>query len=286
MAGTHIPLAAEPVFTLGSFVVTNTLVSACVATLVFVLIAFGLRGSSAKRPGRFQLFVEMVLEGIMGFFDQVTHDRAKTRKFLPFVGTLFLFILVSNWMGLLPGTGSIGVWHLVGGEREFIPLLRPANSDLNLTLVMALLTIVGSHVLGVASLGWWVHLNKFIQIQAIVKAIASFSPIQILTALVEFIVGIIELFGEVAKIASLSLRLFGNVFAGEVLITVIASLVAYFAPLPFMALEILVGMVQAVVFSTLTLVYLTIMTMVPHGHHEDEHGTESIHAVPSGQPAQ
>lgn len=278
MASVHIPLAAEPVFSIGSFVVTNTLVSACVATLVFLLIAFCLRGSSSKRPGRFQLFVEMVLEGIMGFFDQVTHDRAKTRKFLPFVGTLFLFILVSNWMGLLPGTGSIGVWHLVDGEREFIPLLRPANSDLNLTLVMALLTIIGSHVLGVASLGWWVHLNKFIQIQGFVKALASFSPIKILTAFVEFIVGIIELFGEVAKIASLSLRLFGNVFAGEVLMTVITSLIAYLAPLPFMGLEILVGVVQAVVFSTLTLVYLTLMTMAPHGaDHDEEHAPAGAH---------
>ena len=250
---------------------------------MFVLIAFGLRRSSAASPTRFQIFMEMVLEGMMGFFDQVTHDRVKTRKFLPFVGTLFLFILVSNWMGLLPGTGSIGVWHTVAGQLEFVPLLRPAHSDLNLTLALALCTIVGSHVLGVASLGWWVHLNKFIQLEGFVSAFGSLSPIKILTAFVEFIVGIIELFGEIAKIASLSLRLFGNVFAGEVLITVITSLIAYGAPLPFMALEIMVGVVQAVVFSTLTLVYLTLMTMAPHGadghDHEDKHTAAGIQPV-------
>ncbi len=271
----HVSLAAEPVFHIGAFPLTNAMINALIATLVFIVLVIVIRSPSARRPGRFQLFVEMVLEGIMEFFDQVTHDRQKTRKFLPFVGTLFFFILISNWLGLLPGTGSIGVIHETAEGTGIIPLLRPANSDLNLTLAMALTTIIASHVLGIVSLGWWTHFNKFIQIHGLVKSLRSLNPIKILTAFVEFIVGIIEMFGEVAKVASLSLRLFGNIFAGEVLITVISSLFAYFMPLPFMALEIIVGVVQAVVFSMLTLVYLTMMTMPPHGadhDHEHQHG--------------
>lgn len=270
MNSLHIALAAEPVFHIGSFLVTNAFVNAGMATILFVLVGFFIHRASSDRPSRFQLFTEMMVEGIMGFFDQVTHDRVKTRRFLPFVGTLFLFILVSNWMGLLPGTGSIGVWESHEGAWTLIPLFRPAMSDLNLTLALAVFTVLASHVLGVVSLGWWTHLNKFIQVQGLVKALISLHPVQILTALVELLVGVIEIFGEIAKIASLSLRLFGNVFAGEVLITVISSLMAYFVPLPFMALEILVGVVQAVVFSTLTLVYLTLMSMAPHGEHKDK----------------
>ena len=177
-------------------------------------------------------------------------------------------------MGLLPGVGSLGVWHAMGGgEREFLPLLRPANSDLNLTLVMAFVTIIGSHIIGMVTLGFFVHWNKFIQLGTLWKAVTSLKPIAILTALIEFAVGLLEIVSEIAKIASLSLRLFGNIFAGEVLITVIASLAAFLVPLPFMALELIVGLIQATVFSMLALVYLTVMSTAPHGTHtvKDEH---------------
>jgi F-type H+-transporting ATPase subunit a len=111
-------------------------------------------------------------------------------------------------------------------------------------------------------------------------AVKSFNPINVLVAIVEFFVGIIEVFSEVAKMVSLSLRLFGNVFAGEVLLVVLASLVAYIVPLPFMALELLVGVVQATVFSMLVLVYLTIATTEIKGHaeHEDK---ESLEPTPT-----
>lgn len=272
----NVPLAAEALFHLGSFPVTNALVNALVALALFVIVAL-LLSRVHEQPGRFQNFVELLLEKVLEFFDQVTGDRRKTRQFLPLVGTLFFFILLSNWLGLLPGTGSIGLWKIVHGEREFIPLLRPANSDLNLTLAMAVVTVLASHMIGITSLGWWTHINKFFQIRGLWQALRSLKPLGILTAFVEAMVGVIEFFGEFAKLASLSLRLFGNIFAGEVLMTVIASLVAYFVPLPFMALEIIVGLVQAVVFSMLTLVYLTLMSMPPHGA---DHARHDEHAVP------
>ncbi|MDO8618293.1 MAG: F0F1 ATP synthase subunit A [Candidatus Uhrbacteria bacterium] len=261
----NIPVAAETVFSLGSLPVSNTLINAFLALIVFCVAGLLLRGNLKEVPSGLQNFAEMILEFLLTFFDQVTGDREKSKRFFPIAGTLFLFILLCNWMGLLPGTGSIGVWHIVHGERELVPLLRSANSDLNLTLAMALISVIGAHIVGIVTLGFWTHGNKFIQLGSLWQAVKTLKPIAILTACVEFLVGIIEIFSEFAKIASLSLRLFGNIFAGEVLLTVIAGLVAYLVPLPFMAIEMIVGIVQATVFSMLTLVYLTMMSSQPHG---------------------
>lgn len=278
----NIPIAAETLFHIGAFGVTNTYVNSTVVALLFIGLALALRGRLTKVPGKLQNAFEALLEFLLGYFDQVTHDREKSKRFLPLVGTLFLFILVSNWFGLLPGSGSIGVWQLHEGHLELVPILRSANSDLNLTLAMAVLSVLASHIFGIITLGFFVHVNKFIQLGTIWKAVKSLNPVKILTSIVEFMVGIIELFSEVAKVVSLSLRLFGNVFAGEVLLTVISGLVAYFVPLPFMAMELLVGVVQATVFSLLVLVYLTVATDSPHGDeehddvHDPAHMTEAV----------
>lgn len=266
-----VPIAAEAVFSIGNFPVTNSLVNSTILTIGFVLFAAIMRFNIKKIPGKLQNAFESLLEFLFGYFDQVTGSREKSKRFLPIVGTLFLFILLSNWMGLLPGTGTIGVWQSVHGELELVPILRPAASDLNLTLAMALLSIVASHVFGMLTLGFFTHWNKFIQLGTLWNALTSLKPVAILTAAIEFVVGFIELFSEAAKVVSLSLRLFGNIFAGEVLITVLSSLVAYFVPLPFMAMELIVGIVQATVFSMLTLVYLSMMTTAPHGAHEEAH---------------
>ena len=132
---------------------------------------------------------------------------------------------------------------------------------------MALVSVISSHVFGFITVGVFTHLGKFVQIGGIIKSFRK-GPIAIFTAIIEFFVGILEIISEIAKILSLSLRLFGNIFAGEVLITVIGSLVAVFIPAPFMLLEILVGLIQASVFAMLTLVYLTVATAVPHGVEE------------------
>lgn len=261
------PLAAEPIAHIGSFPVTNAYVNSTIAVILFVFVAHLIKRSVKDVPGKLQSAAESVLEFLLGYFDTVTNDREKSKRFLPLVGTLFLFILVSNYMGLIPGTGSIGVWQSVHGKMELVPILRSAASDLNLTLAMAAVSIVVSHLLGMFTLGFFTHWNKFIQLGTIWNALVSLKPAKVLLALVEFVVGFIELFSEVAKVVSLSLRLFGNIFAGEVLITVIAGLFAFALPLPFMALELIVGIVQATVFSLLTLVYLTVATTAPHPAH-------------------
>lgn len=262
MGEIHIPtLAPEVLFKIGSLNITNTMINAWIAILIFLTLGLLLRRNIKDKPGRLQNAFEYILELLLPYFDQVTGSRKKTIKFLPVVGSIFFFILLSNWLGLLPGTGSIKVGHYF--------LLRPANTDLNLTLAMALVAVISSHIFGFLAVGVFTHIGKFIQIGGIIKSFKK-GPIAVFTAFIEFGVGILEVIGEVAKVLSLSLRLFGNIFAGEVLISVISALVSALVPTPFMMLELLVGLIQAAVFSMLTLVYLTVATSAPHGEHSDE----------------
>ena len=255
----HIPtLAPEVVFHIGQLPVTNTMINVWLAIIIFLVIGIFIKTNLSFRPGKFQNSFEYILELLMGYFDQVTGDRKKTLRFMPVVGSIFFFILLSNWLGLLPGTGSIKVGHAM--------LLRPANSDLNLTIVMALVAVVSSHLFGLVSVGIFTHLNKFIQIGTLIKSIRK-GPIAILTAIIELGVGLIEIVSEIAKVVSLSLRLFGNIFAGEVLISVISGLISVFVPAPFMMLELLVGLIQASVFTMLTLVYMTVLSTEAHEEH-------------------
>lgn len=217
-----------------------------------------------KAPQGALNFFESILEIFLQQIDAVTKDRKKTLQFLPVVGGIFLFIVTSNWLGLFPGISTLGVYR--GGE--FIPLLRSADTDLNLTLCMAVFAVVLSHVVGVATIGFFKYANKFIKLGDLYHAFKSLNPVKIFVGLIEFMVGFIEIISEVAKVVSLSLRLFGNIFAGEVLMAILASLIAYLVPLPFMGLELLVGVIQALVFSMLTLVYLTVATTAVHGHAE------------------
>lgn len=259
----HIPtLAPEILFHIGSLPITNTIINTWLAITIFLVLGLYLRKKIHLKPTKVQNFIEFFLEKIFVYFDQVTGSRAKTIKFLPVVGPVFFFILLSNWLGLLPGTGSIFV-----GEA---PLLRPANTDLNLTVSMALVAVVSSHLFGLFSVGFFTHLNKFIQIGTFIKSLRK-GPIAIFTAIIELAVGLIEIVSEMAKVVSLSLRLFGNIFAGEVLISVISSIAGAIVPAPFMMLEILVGLIQASVFTMLTLVYLTVLSTKPHGHEEKQH---------------
>lgn len=257
MSAIHIPNLAPDVIThVGSFAITNTMVNTWLAMAIFLVLGIFVVSRLRLRPGKLQNGFEYIIEVLFGYFDQVTGDRVKSQRFFPLVGTIFFFILLSNWLGLLPGTGSIRVGH------EF--LLRPANTDLNLTLAMALVSVIASHVMAFGAIGFFTHLGKFIQLGNLVRSFRR-GPIGIFQGVIEFMVGIIEIVSEFAKVLSLSLRLFGNIFAGEVLISVISALVGLLVPTPFMLLELLVGLIQAAVFAMLTLVYLTVASEAPHG---------------------
>ncbi|QQS23403.1 F0F1 ATP synthase subunit A [bacterium] len=273
MAAALPPLAAEPIFHVGSLPITNTMINSSITVLGFVVfavvISLAVKRYAGKAPQGILNFFESILETLFGYFDTVTHSREKTIKFLPLVGTLFLFILVSNWIGLLPGIGSIGRYLVHEGHVMLVPMFRPATTDLNMTLAMSLTAVITSHVVGIAVIGFFKYFNKFIKLGDLWHALKSMNPMTMLTAVIEFFIGFLEIISEVAKMLSLSLRLFGNVFAGEVLLTVLAGILPFVLPLPFIALELIVGIVQATVFAMLTLVYLTVATTEVASHHSE-----------------
>lgn len=263
----EVTLFAEPILHVGSFTITNSLINSWVAIILLILFALLIRRKIREIPRGFQNFVEIVIEGALKMADTVTGSREKTLKVFPLVFSLFLFILLNNYLGLIPGVGSIGFIERGEEGLVFVPLFRGATADLNTTLALSIFAVLATHALGVITIGGWHHVNKFFNFSAlseIPKKILK-EPTIILVNPIKAFVGIVEFIGEFAKTASLSLRLFGNIFAGEVLLTAIAGIFAYAVPIPFMFLELIVGVVQALVFAMLTLVFASIaMTAEEH----------------------
>jgi len=237
----EISLAAETVFHLGPIPVTNSMLMSLFAALLLILLVYLLQ--KLPKTSLFYNFFEMVIEWFYNLAIQILGEEKKVKKIFPIAATLFLFIITNNWLGLLPGVGTIGFWHQRGEEKLLVPLLRSGNADLNSTLGLAISAIFIIHYLAAKEAGVFNHLKKFFNL----KGIFSF-------------VGILELFSELSKILSFSFRLFGNIFAGEVLLMVVSFLIPFFAPLPFLGLEIFVGFIQALVFTTLTLVFYGMAT--------------------------
>ncbi len=260
--GHSSPIYAESIFGGENFGVTNSLLSSWIAVLIIVAIAFAVRRKTRMVPRGVQNFMEIVVEGFLDFFDSITGSRKKSTMFFPFVFAFFVYILISNWMGLIPGVGTIGRYIVEDGHNVFVPFFRSGTADLNTTLALATIAVVASHIIGVISIGAWHHINKFLNFKAIAeipkkfkedKMVLMVNPIVVMASLLEIIT-------ELAKVASLSFRLFGNVFAGEVLLATMSAMLAFGLPLPFMFLEVLVGFVQALVFALLTLSYLVMAT--------------------------
>ena len=261
---TESTLFAEPIVHVGNFTVTNSLIMSWVTVIILVTF-FVLAGRKAKQnkkggPRGIHNLFEIILEQALHMADSVTGNRKKTLKFLPIVLALFLFVLVSNWLGLLPGVGTIGFVESAEHGKVFVPLLRGATADLNTTLAIALFSVIMSHIFGVVMVGAWGHFNKFVNVKAFVHIFkkAKREPMIVMINPIKIFVGLIEIIGEIAKVASLSLRLFGNIFAGEVLLASMMAISAFLLPLPFMFLELIVGIVQALVFAILTLAFMSI----------------------------
>src|SRR3989344_141207 len=240
----HISIAAEKLFNIFGFPVTNSLLMSWLAIIILISVAVYFKRTASSVPGKFQSLLEMVFEALLNLIDSITQDRKKSEKFLPLVLTIFLFVIVANWISLVPGVGSIGL----NTEDGFLPLFRPTNTDLNNTLALAVIAVVSAHFFGLKALGIKKHIGKFLNFKG---------PI-------DFFVGLLEAVGEVSRILSFSFRLFGNMFAGEGLLLVLAGLVPFLVPIPFLGFELFVGFIQALVFAMLTLVFLTIATAEHH----------------------
>ncbi|MES2225235.1 MAG: F0F1 ATP synthase subunit A [Patescibacteria group bacterium] len=246
--GIHVVLKAEQIGTLFGLTLTNSLLMTWVVMLILIVFAFLFRRKLALIPGKFQAGVEWLFEGVLGYMTETLEDEKIAKRFFPLVMTIFLFVLLGNELAFIPGVGSVG-FHAAEG---FVPLLRAPGADLNFTLALAFISFFTIEITGIAVLGWWKYAGKYINLR---------SPI-------DFIVGIIELLSNIGRLISFSFRLFGNIFAGEVMIAVAVFFAAYLLPVPLMAFEVFVGFIQAVVFAMLTLFFIKIAIAEPHGGEE------------------
>jgi F-type H+-transporting ATPase subunit a len=298
-------LSTEPLF-LG-FAITNTMIATWAAIVILGVLAFFATRRMTEVPQGLQNLFEAIIEYFMRLAETIAgHERA--RKFLPLVLTIFLFIVTANWLGILPGFGTIGrvetaeqlihhadekaeeegealnlasiELHVFDGDGSvavqsfgsvgekitaeeyehdgieegkqagvLVPFLRSANTDVNTTLAIALIAMVMVHWWGLRTLGVFAHLGKYFSFKR---------------GAIWFMVGILEAIGEVARVISFTFRLFGNIFAGEVLLAAMAFLLPLIGIVPFLGLELFVGVIQAFIFSMLTLVFAASAT-ASHG---------------------
>lgn len=237
----HISLKAEEIFHLFNFPVTNSVLSAFFVVLIFFLLSFIYFSQSKKSPlkrNNFYYLLNFIIKSLFGFFYSILGEN--TIKFFPLLASFFLFILFQNWFGLLPGVGSILIKLGEGEHHHYAPLLRGGTADLNTTLSLAIFSVVFANIASIQALGFSGYIARFYRLK---------DPMS-------FFIGTLEIVGEVSKVISFAFRLFGNIFAGEVLLSVIAFLIPVLAAFPFLLLEIFVGFIQALVFSTLTAVFI------------------------------
>lgn len=278
-----IEIAPEVVFHLFGFPVTNTLIASWISVVVLLLLAYFATRDMSLVPKGLQNVMEWVLELIYGLVESVAGPKWAP-KFFPIVTTIFLYIIISNWTGILPFYGSVGWLHEAhegavgyhvqeiseglalitrqpaeeGHGYVLVPFLRSAATDVNMPLALALTSVFLTQYFGIRALGPR-YFSKFIHVDFRHGVFEGF---------VNIFVGLLELVSEFAKIISFTFRLFGNIFAGEVLLGVLAFLIPYIVSLPFYGLELFVGFVQALVFMMLSVVFFTLATL---GHGEGEH---------------
>jgi F-type H+-transporting ATPase subunit a len=254
--------------------VTNALLGSVVTSLFLITIALLARSNLQLVPTGLQNFVEFVLEFIYGLVESVAGEE-RAPRFFPLIATIFIFVLVSNWMDVLvPMLAWVGVREVHHGHEVIVPILRSPSTDLNFTLALAFISVIATQIYGLRALGP-IYFMKFFNVGGFIKifqirqrgCLAMLAAFQ--SAAIDFFVSLVELVAELARLASFSFRLFGNLFAGEVVLLIISSLVPFILILPFMGLEIFVGFMQAFIFAVLTLAFITVAT-TPHGggeHH-------------------
>ena len=265
----EVTIYAEPIFQIGNFQVTNSLITSWFAVLVILVLSVAIRIKLKKIPGKLQHIFEIILDGALSLVDQVTNNRKISEKIFPLVFTLFVFILVNNWLGLLPILGSFGFVMNEGAHSVFVQFLRSGTADINTTLALSIVFVLGANVFGIFTIGLWKTFNKYVNLKALGSIFTKVwkDPVVLLVAPINFFVGLLELIGEMAKVASLSFRLFGNIFAGEVLLASMGAIFAFVVPGPFLFLEIFIGLIQALIFALLATVYFTIAAQ-DHSEHE------------------
>lgn len=227
--------------------VTSTLIMVWTTMLLVVAFLLYMRPRLALIPGKMQVAIETLLGGGFDYMAQALESRELARKFFPLIMSIFIFVLALNWIGLLPGVTAIGIYTESHGAHTLVPFWYPANTDLNVTIAVALIAFFAIEIAGIAALGLWKYGGKFINFS---------SPLN-------FGIGIIELFSELARLVSFSFRLFGNVFAGKTLLVIAMFFVPFILPVPILAFELFVGLIQAFIFAVLTLFFIKLAIAEP-----------------------
>ncbi|HEX2193620.1 MAG TPA: F0F1 ATP synthase subunit A [Candidatus Limnocylindria bacterium] len=251
----HVSIKAEPLFHIGPFEFTNSMVGALLASLALLLAAWYFSRRAALVPGRMQSLIEMPVDWMTSI---VAGSSTRWRGYAALILGFFLMILIANWIGLLPGVGTVGLLHEDHGEITLVPFIRPASADLNFTLGLAMVAFV-------VFVWWGVRINGVGgYLKELVGEPRYMAPLMFP----------IHLISELSRLISLSMRLFGNVFAGEVLLATMVALAPILVPAAFLGLEAVFGFVQALVFSLLAMTYITLAIAE---HHAGGHGHEGEH---------
>jgi len=246
MEGIHVAIAPE---ILGSFFgvpLTNTLVTSWLVVLLLAVFAMTMKRRTALLPGKFQLGIEMLFGGVYDYVVETLDSKDLAKKIFPLLMTVFLFVFIANVSEFVPGVGALTYAH---GEGHAAPVFRSVHSDLNMTLALAILAFLLIEVVGISMLGFKKYAGKFINVHSIGG----------------FLLGLLELISETMRLVSFSFRLFGNIFAGAVLISVIMFFAPYVVPVPFIAFELFVALMQAAILSLLTLFFVKI-AITEHSH--------------------
>ncbi|MNQ03931.1 ATP synthase subunit a [compost metagenome] len=262
----HISLAPEAVFHIGSFPITNSMILGVIGSLVALALLFYAAGKLKRgKYNRFVGLMQWTFEGFLKQAEEIIGDKKTARKIFPLAMTMFFIVLVTYWVSVLPGVGAI--------EWNGIPLFRGLPADLNFTFALAIITVVASQVYAIKKHGAFGNIGRYLR-NPIKDPIGAFE-------------GILEFIGEFSRLVALSFRLFGNAFAGEVLLMVIGVLTSYFASvaLPvFMGFELFIGFIQAYVFFVLTLIF-TSLAIQTHGHDEPHKKTHDHSSVDTTKTA-
>jgi F-type H+-transporting ATPase subunit a len=277
-----IQIQPEVIFNIFGFPITNTLIGTWISIIALLLVFFFGTRRRDLIPAGMQNAVEWIIEYLLNLTESVS-GKVKAKKFFPLVATFFIFILFCNLLDVIPGVDTIGwvnlealrsahlspptTFFLLGQYSDKLtPWIRAGTSDLNLTLALALVSVIVTQVLGFYTLGAKQQLSKYFNFKALRHGFQG--PI-------EFFVGLIELVTEISRILSFSFRLFGNIFAGSAVLAVFAWLLPFVSDAIFIPLELFVGFVQALIFALLTLVFLEIAT-TSHEHEERETEKEAL----------
>ncbi len=257
-------LPAEVVFHIFGFPITNSVIAAWITITFLVVFSYAVTRRMKIIPGRLQAAFEFLLGWLYNLCTSVAGED-NGRKFFPIVATIFLFVGFNAWLGLLPGFGSILI-HTTEGE---VHLLRPANTDINMPLALALVSFVFVEFTGIRRIGIG-YMKKFVNtmefrrgLKQIFKGNLKSGLLGMFAGGINIFTGFLEFFTELIRIVSLTFRLFGNMTAGEILLLVVAFLVPWLFSIPFYGLELLIGFIQALIFAGLTLIFATV-AVIPH----------------------